>query len=146
MADLQAVEEKPIEAKKPLTVREVVLAGLLLIAGGDKIADIVTADEQATKIETAYIQEKFAQAEIKTGKDSLLLVKGVQTALPAEAEFKPDYIIAKGRTFKMIVTDTLTDSAYFVGIVSTKDTTGRLHATLRIQPCTVDPVDTSKGL
>ena len=121
------------------------VAGALLVTGATSvIVDNATQKTQARKIVKEWLRTNdsaaVADGYFKVSKDSSVIVEGKKTSVPAEADYRQNELLERGRAFKMVVSDTLTDSIYYIGVVSLADTTGRLHATIRIQPCAKDSV------
>jgi len=126
--------EKPATSKTTLALIAAVLA-----LSTYTVQDVATAGAQADKIVAAYVEEKTLETVDKEKTDSVVYAKdGRKCVLPAELVFRPNIIIDSTRILEMTVRETVTGKTWFKGVVRCNDSTGRLDASIRIQPCSAD--------
>jgi hypothetical protein len=127
-------EEKPATSKLTLA-----LIAAVALLGGYEVTDIATADAQADKIVAEYVNEKVVEYAEKTNSDKVFInIQGRKCILPAECVYRPNIIIDSTMILEMVVTDLVSKKVWFKGIARCNDSTGRLDASIRIQPCSAD--------
>ena len=132
--DEAKIDEKPATSKTTLALIAAVLALSIYT-----VQDVATADAQADKIVAAYVEDRTLETVDKEKSDSIVTAEdGRKCILPAELVFRPNIIIDSTRVLEMTVRETVTGKIWFKGVVRCNDSTGRLDAGIRIQPCSAD--------
>jgi hypothetical protein len=135
MMDVNKMGE-PVGEQKPASKSTIALIAAVTLLGGMQGYDIATADAQKEKVIAAYVEEKTMETVEKEKTDSVVTAKdGRKCIEPAECIFRPNIIIDSTRVFEMTVRETVSGKIWFKGVVRCNDSTARLDAGIRLQPC-----------
>ena len=132
-------EAKPVEEKPTISKSTLALCAAVLALGSYTVTDLSTAEVQKDKIVAAYIEEKTVETVDKEKSDSVVIAaNGRKCIIPAEVVFRPNIIIDSTRIFEMTIRETVSGKMWCRGVVRCNDSTARLDAGMRLQPCSAD--------
>lgn len=118
------------------------VVGVLAVGGPTVAWNNITAKEQTKKIIKAYIKSTDSTTQAQNIYKFSHFKKVAGGIQPAEVRFNPLYYTTSANVFRVEVTDTLTDSIWYVAYVQS-DSTGLLDVIARIQP-SAPPIDSGE--
>lgn len=123
------------------------VAGVLAVGGPTVAWNNATAKDQTKKVVKAYIKttdsvsqannvykfSHYSRVKVPVLDSNGVAIDTVRTYQPAEVRFNPLFYTTPANVFRVEVTDTLTDSTWYIAYVQS-DSTGLLDVVARIQP------------